>query len=108
MSAVKRVAASLIITAACVAALLVVRERPMPNRGNSEVLFRPGPESQFLQRRMASRVVVVEQLLAGELSLLEAAVRFRSLNDAVPQHRVQLLHWPGNSDGERLCRQVID
>ena len=57
---------------------------------------------------MNARNQVVDRLLEGELTLIQAAAWFRYLNENPPRlasdYRGQ---WPGDSDGEKLCR-VID
>lgn len=54
--------------------------------------------------RIHERQEIVEQLVAGRMSLSEAAERFRELNRAERDcHRLL----PGNSEEEKLYRQVI-
>jgi hypothetical protein len=109
MSAAKRLAACLVVMAACLAALRAVRDRPEPcPPPDSGLLLPPGPEVRTLRLRIDTRIQIADQVLAGELSLVQAAARFRQLNNDSPQHRVFLHQYPGNSDGEKLCRQVIE
>jgi hypothetical protein len=68
----------------------------------------PSPKSEILLERVKARVKVIQRLVEGELSLLEAAAWFRFLGD----HPAELpddfrSHYPGRSDGEKACRQVI-
>ena len=66
-------------------------------------------QSKVILGRIAAKRGVTLQLLAGELTLLEAADCFRALNEApsdCPATAYLMLH-PGSSTGERLCRQVI-
>jgi hypothetical protein len=59
--------------------------------------------------RMRQRDSICRSLAAGRLSLVEAAVRFREVYQAaVPGDPAEAMPYPGNSEGERLCREVID
>jgi hypothetical protein len=59
--------------------------------------------------RRREREAVCKSLEAGRLSLLEAAVRFREVHrGAFPGRPKGCVPYPGNSEGERLCREVID
>jgi hypothetical protein len=42
------------------------------------------------------------------MGLLDAAARFRELNAGTDAARYQRLYYPGDSDEERCCRQVIE
>jgi hypothetical protein len=58
--------------------------------------------------RCAAREEVTQDLLAGRLTLPQAAARFRALNAAVGPNVPPLGLWfPGATEEERLCRQVI-
>ncbi len=63
---------------------------------------------EALTRRMEARAAVVVDLLAGRLSLLQAAARFRDLNQTAPEIQ-ENLRWqhPDCSDDELCCLQVI-
>jgi hypothetical protein len=67
----------------------------------------PGPDVEALLRRTRARELVVDRLLAGELTLAQAAARFGYLNEHPARFRVPIHNWPGRCDSERLCRQVI-
>jgi hypothetical protein len=84
--------------------------RPDPaSRPTSILLAAPDEKSRIMQDRMAARTKVVERLLAQEINLVEAAAWFRELNDNPPHLRCDYRsQWPGDSDGEKLCRQVIN
>jgi hypothetical protein len=60
-------------------------------------------------RRIEVKRGIVDQMLRSELTLFEAAAWFRYLNenpaDCQDDYRKA---WPGRSDGEKLCRQVIN
>src|SRR5262249_28735660 len=68
----------------------------------------PGEQFEVLRRRSAARDQVVERLLAGELSLTQAAAWVRYLNDNPPELRVYLYYLPRKSDGGKPCRPVIE
>jgi len=108
MRPAKRVAACLIVIAACAAVLLSVRDRPRarPEEGRNHAP--PSPDVEILRRRISAKDQVVDQLLAGELSLAQAAARFKCLNEDPPHLRVPIYLWPGKSEGEKVCRQVIN
>jgi hypothetical protein len=61
-----------------------------------------------LCRSVARRRVALD-LAAGRLTLLEAAEHFRDLNGSYPGFSWYQFrhHFPGSSDDERHCRQVI-
>jgi hypothetical protein len=66
----------------------------------------PGPESEAVIRRIEKKQRIVRELLAGRRTFFETAEVFRRLNDEYPK----LLPHPaihGDSDEERVCRQVI-
>jgi hypothetical protein len=64
--------------------------------------------AEQIQRCVTDRQEVVAELIAGRISLLQAAVRFRRLNQRLPESADAYNHfYPGNSEGERLCRYVI-
>jgi hypothetical protein len=60
------------------------------------------------RQRIDAKLAVVRRLLAGELTLREAAARFRDINAEPADCPAQDSHlWPSASPEERLCRQVI-
>jgi hypothetical protein len=63
----------------------------------------------WLRRSLAAKDQVTGEVIAGRLRLPEAAARFRALEAARPSRycdpHTELL--PGDSEGERLCREVI-
>jgi hypothetical protein len=62
-----------------------------------------------VKRRIEIRERIAQELVAGQMTLLQAAEQYRDLNGTE-------LEWPdgfrssfsGRNDDERLCRQVID
>jgi hypothetical protein len=56
-----------------------------------------------------AKAAVTEEVIAGRLSLAEAAARFRALEAGRPNRhcRAPQERFPGDSEGERLCREVI-
>jgi proteasome lid subunit RPN8/RPN11 len=77
--------------------------------GSTGSLLLPTDEaSRVAFRRIARKTEVTDRLLAGEITLLEAAACFRHINDNPPEYRCDFrLVMPGASDGEKACRQVI-
>jgi hypothetical protein len=72
------------------------------------VMAAPGVASDIVTDRIRVKQKVVERLLAGELSLVEAAAWFRFVNDHPPDCRCDFRRaMPGRSDGEKACRQVL-
>jgi hypothetical protein len=65
-------------------------------------------EERATLARMQAREEVLADLRAEKISLLEAAARFGALNRQIDNgDRHTLRAFRGNSEGERLCRQVI-
>lgn len=96
-----------------IALALVVAEPTWLRSASAEqhvfLIQAPGEQVQIVQARMTAKSRVVDRLLAGELTLLEAAAYFRELNDKPSNYPCAYrLAWPGDSDGEKLCRQVIE
>ena len=60
-------------------------------------------------RRNRAQTRIVQQVIAGQLTLLQAAERFRDLNEMDHEYRWDLFRRfvPGATDDERHCRQVI-
>jgi hypothetical protein len=60
-------------------------------------------------QRLAEQRQVAQEVLAGRLTLLQAAARFRTIRaEDSPHHRaLALRHYPGASEEEWLCRLVI-
>jgi hypothetical protein len=62
------------------------------------------------QRRVQAMERIVEQVIAQQLSLLEAAAQWGALledNPGINWEKYRRV-WPGNSDTERYCRGIID
>jgi hypothetical protein len=58
--------------------------------------------------RVLAKDRVIRELRDGRLTLAEAAAHFGALNAAGGESRVNLVsHYPGATEQERLCRQVI-
>ena len=60
-----------------------------------------------IQMRAEGRRQVVNEVIAGRMSLVEAAVRMRELDGLVPGGQINSEAFPGKSEGERYCRRVI-
>jgi hypothetical protein len=85
------------------------RQRQMPLMSEEErraaELERYG--ARVVERTQARRAVIA-QLVAGQLTLLQAAQYFRTLIDVDPAHASSEFDMPkGQSEAERYCRQVI-
>jgi hypothetical protein len=63
--------------------------------------------NEALLRRIAAKDQVTDRLLAGDLTLLQAAAWFRRLNDDPPHLPTDYSKLPGESEEEKVCRQVI-
>jgi hypothetical protein len=64
--------------------------------------------SAVVRRRIAAKKALVEELIAGRVGLAEVAAYFRALNADQPVYAAVILaHWPGDSDDEKYCRNVI-
>lgn len=83
--------------------------RPATEAGSMSVMVsRPAEQSRILAGRMWAKSDVARRLLAGELTLFQAAAIFRVLNAHPPGREDRSWQqFPGVCDGERLCRQVI-
>jgi hypothetical protein len=73
--------------------------------------MRPDLAHQLLlsKRRNKTRRDLTLRVIAGELTLQEAAARFRKLNEEAPDFSwtALRLEFPGASDEEHCCWQVI-
>jgi hypothetical protein len=87
-------------------ATLAAKGKPEPM---STVLCVPDEAGRVVLQRIEKKGRVIEELFAGELTLLEAAAWFRHLNDNPPDHPCKYFRrlTPGASDGEKACRQVV-
>jgi hypothetical protein len=62
---------------------------------------------EIVNRRIRAKVMIVREVVAGQLSLLEAAAWFRDVNAADPDYACIQCLFPGKTEPERLCRQVL-
>jgi hypothetical protein len=62
---------------------------------------------QILLERNVVKDRAVRNLLAGRLTLLQAAAQFRDVDEALPVTWVPQIAATGPAEGERLCRKVI-
>jgi hypothetical protein len=60
-----------------------------------------------LRRRIAGKKELLTQLLAGNITLPQAAAGFRRLERATGLTELFVRGYQGQSEGERRCRQVI-
>jgi hypothetical protein len=65
--------------------------------------------SRALWRCLEGKEKIAGQVFAGRVELLEAAARFRDLQNGVPNYKWNCFrdHNPGDTDEEKLCRCVI-
>src|SRR5262249_3506800 len=74
----------------------------------SELACPPDERCRVISQRVRLKSAIAQQVVDGDLGLLEAAALFRSLRGA---HSTSPdASWrdvPGRSEGEKLCRQVI-
>jgi hypothetical protein len=72
----------------------------------SDSLDKAGQQVSYLFTR---RMQVCQELEDGRLTLPEAAARFRAIDGTVSASLSRkYATYPGSSEGERLCRKVID
>src|SRR5262245_1705481 len=65
-------------------------------------------EDEIVLRRIARKEALVQELLAGRMGLLETAAWFRELNAERPDYLPMIRNaFPGSTDDERYCRNVI-
>jgi hypothetical protein len=105
--------------AACLLCLAPQALRPLGlDFGDLPALYRRLEEShrrreeldhrrEVLLRRIAAKEQVVAELVAGRLTLLQAAARFRDLKEEPPDMADPPGYPCGCSEGERLCREVM-
>ncbi|HZT82744.1 MAG TPA: hypothetical protein VFA26_21115 [Gemmataceae bacterium] len=112
MKSISRPSLLVLLGAAAVIALALIGPRWLPGpegasgQDEENVLDR---QLRAVVQRLEKKQQVIAALLGGRLSLLEAAARFRELNETpseLPNHSYRIL-FEGKSDEERLCRQVI-
>jgi hypothetical protein len=74
----------------------------------SQEMLPPDSDVTVIQRCIEARGQVAREVIAGRLTLLEAAARFQAISLSRPSHLpVSHAAYSGDSDEERLCRQVI-
>jgi len=60
-------------------------------------------------QRLREKTAIAADLVAGNVTLCEAATRYRNLNAAAPHVLATLRdHYPDCSDDERHCRNLLD
>ena len=64
--------------------------------------------AELIQQRSDAKQVIIRELLDDKLTLLQAARRFKDLNETpITCQDNYRLRYPGRSDGEKVCRQVL-
>jgi hypothetical protein len=65
-------------------------------------------QQETLSARREARKEILQDVVAGRLTLLQAADQFKGLNERHPECMTAVRSaYDGGSDEERLCRQVI-
>src|SRR4051794_9379807 len=115
MHAPIRLLVSLVVLSGGLAGIAAIRPAAIGRLGLQWRDAQPGPvrcvrseETLARCRRGRAKERIIEQLLAGNMSLFDAAAWFAAVNEApaeFPDLTWQAL--PGHSAGEKLCRQVI-
>lgn len=69
----------------------------------------PSPKlAEVVTRRIRAKAEVIDRMKEGDLTLFEAAGWFRHFNAEPPEcSENRLHHFTGNTENERVCRQVI-
>jgi hypothetical protein len=62
---------------------------------------------RIVQSRCAAKEIIIRDLLAERLTLMEAAAEFRRLHIAAPPAARSHQMVPARSEGERYCREVL-
>jgi hypothetical protein len=74
----------------------------------SQVVLPSDPDVAAIHHSLEAREQVAREVIAGRVTLLEAAARFQAITLSRPAHLpMSLAGFPGNSEEERICRQVI-
>jgi hypothetical protein len=82
--------------------------RSGPLEAHSEILSESSPETKGITAKTAARVRVAHQLIAGRLSLLQAAAAFRDLDERWPRTIIPVFDYPNAaSEDEIHCLRVI-
>ena len=87
------------------AALSELHEKEARTSQRRETLDR---QSEIVQHRISAKQEVIGDLVAGRISFLQAARRFKDLNETpITCQDNYRSRFPGRSDGEKVCRQVL-
>jgi hypothetical protein len=72
------------------------------------ILFESSPETKDIDARMSAKRRIAHELIAGRVSLLQAAAAFRDLDERRPRAIIAAAHYPNAaSEGEVYCLIVI-
>jgi hypothetical protein len=84
--------------------------RPLVFPEQNRVCERLDHQLDAIRRREVARGALGQELAEGRLGLLEAAARSRDLDRAAPYFQWDEFRrgYPGDSDDERHCREVIE
>jgi hypothetical protein len=91
-------ASAVLCDAGDISKVLSQERRAEALRGQKEAIF----------TRAEARQQVIDELIAGRMTLKQAVARFGELNAMEPEQMTVVREtFPGDSDEERLCRQVL-
>lgn len=66
-------------------------------------------DDQAVLRRLQIKELIVSEMLAGRLTMLEAAARFQALHRGDERFAKQMaIYFKGQNEEERFCRSVMD
>jgi hypothetical protein len=99
---------SVVLTITAVVVFYTGRDFFMGERKATTLVVPPDPDVQILIGNMEAKDSVVADLIAGRITLAEAGGSFQTIDASRPSHLHSFLSiYPGRSDRERMCRQVI-
>jgi hypothetical protein len=64
-------------------------------------------QSEIFLQRFAGKERIIKDLITGRKTLLQAAAAFQNLAESLPVPMVEQLPFPGVTQEEKYCRQVI-
>ena len=78
-------------------------------RDEEEIAAHLQAQTLATKARVETKLAMIEELIAGRATLEQAAQLFRELNAAYPHYfEMMRVSYPGLSDNELVCRNVID
>jgi hypothetical protein len=91
------------------AAWACVRGTDEPSPPTAPSAYAPDPDVKRIRQRLLHKKELAREVIAGRLTLLQAAARFRDLDRQPPRFYWSAFQvgYPGATDEERHCREVI-